>query len=877
MLELFQSVFITYKDWVPLVVSFAFTVFFDGVWSKLTLFFIGKPAERRISFSALMLSGVIAGLVTFFVLIIVAAIQYKHALVSADFCQYIGEYITQNVSVWVKFSIPLVINLILGSLYSEIKEKRRGGEAIGIVSGIVAAVLLVLYATVPVKPALIIPANILATSYNTIPVDYLLIEERTYFTDGTYLVPQPFEIPISSPPSGPIAIDDQSAATPTLPLEWPPDATSPQPEPSTFSELMYEVRNLSEMSEKWLSYLDKAYAIYQSGSVDADSNAWDIAWMFVCLADSNYNGDADVFYLEAAERFVTSSPWNAGYCYGKLDDYENAEKYYRLAYRSTDLYEDEFDRYVLLGYTVDYVKSSSGIDKAISEYGTAQQYFSKKEVKLDIYFDSGNLYLEKYAGSSDMKDFNKAISEYEKGRKITGYTYVEELKIVDKILETYERHSDVESAIVYLRSELNRRIITANPEATAHIYLELIERDNEAEPILLEAKEVLSKSQYFADFANKLGNIYAGKKDYDAAKYEFMSVYASELPVSENQKTSALTNMIKMIENAYFAGDYVDVAELVPQIPLSLETSLLYCQAALKINTIQDDMQTVLNRIIERYPYHPKVMIYCSALGLIARDINLTNITMNHLGNLYNKEKYHNEDPYYDVFDIVNYTKLLQVNGLYKHAHEIVSSLGADTSEAVVAHAALVEASSLYFERNLTSSRIRQREANIIVKKLLAATQYFSAHNVQNSHNAVILLNLLYGNVIGDEFDYSILEALIPKENINNNYLLALTSWKIDNDFTDALRYCDAAVAKENANFQGFSKYDILMLRAEIYYEYALTFEQMDERRDQLQNSQHDYEQILSEIGILYEQASIGLSQTREALAQVLEPDLPVL
>ena len=872
MLNAYQSFIAVYKEWIPIVISFSFTMFFDWIYLRTAVLNSAQDENEKTNFSALGMAGLSAGALTFLSMLVVASFQFSRASINTAFFPYIGAYIVENASTWTKFTIPLVANLSLGLMYGAVKKRKRGAKWLGIISAVIALALIVSFAAVPPMPTLIIPANILATSYNTIPVDYLFINDSTYFDDGTYRIPQPFETSVFKPlpTASPVPAEVPDSSAEPSPSS-PPEAT---PEPLIFSELMKAVKSLTEMTEEWQSYLDKAYTVYQSGAIDINDNDWDVAWMYICLGDSDYNGNADEYYLEAANRFIQlNSTWNVGYCYAKLSDYDNALKYYRLAYKSPGSY-DEPDRYNLLRRAVNIIENLSGIDKAISEYGTAQSYFNEISIKTEMYFDAGDLYLKKYYDTDNSGDFNKAIAEYEKVRKISGYSYQEELKVVDEVLSAYEVISDPAAELAYLRNELTRKVIKNSPEATAYIYRQLVGREPD-ESVLPEAKQAVQDTPYFAEFANRLGAMYANQNRYDEASTEFLSVINSEIAdVYERQK--AIANIGALIESMFFDGKYVEVTEIVPQIPISLETSLLYCESAIRINTIQNDMQHQINQMVEHYQYHPKLMIYCTALSLITRERSLIDDSMSILFSLYNQEQYHIETPYFDAYDIINYTKLLQANGRYKNAHEIVSLALNTDSELVTAHATLIEASSLYFERNMTSSVIKKSEANAMAAKLLSATEYFTNNNSQNSHNAGVLLNLLYGNIVGDEFDYSLLESLIPRDNINNNYVRALLSWKIDTDFSDAIRYCDMAVAAEDANFKGFSKYDILMLRAKVYYDYALSFDKDDTRREtNLMKSQNDYEQILNEISTLYSQASLGLSQIDEALAQIPTPEFP--
>lgn len=115
--------------------------------------------------------------------------------------------------------------------------------------------------------------------------------------------------------------------------------------------------------------------------------------------------DESIKLLEEAQKFDPDDinyPYELGYAYYAKKDYKKASKYLESILKHKDINDRV---YQLLGNTYDNLGKS---DKAIETY----------EAGLKLFPNSGNLYLELGVMQMGKKDYNKALSYYEKGIEV---------------------------------------------------------------------------------------------------------------------------------------------------------------------------------------------------------------------------------------------------------------------------------------------------------------------------------------------------------------------------------------------------------------------------------------------------------------------------
>ncbi|MFA7380234.1 MAG: tetratricopeptide repeat protein [Bacteroidia bacterium] len=115
--------------------------------------------------------------------------------------------------------------------------------------------------------------------------------------------------------------------------------------------------------------------------------------------------DESIELLEEAQKLDPEDiiyPYELGYAYYAKKDYKKAKKYLESILKHKDINDRV---YQLLGNTYDNLGNS---DKAIETY----------EAGLNLFPNSGNLYLEMGIMQMGKKDYNKALSYYEKGIEV---------------------------------------------------------------------------------------------------------------------------------------------------------------------------------------------------------------------------------------------------------------------------------------------------------------------------------------------------------------------------------------------------------------------------------------------------------------------------
>ena len=192
-----------------------------------------------------VVSGITYFILSTILLIIISTIKVSKAIVDVDWLNYFCNTVISNKNALIYLSINSVV-LILLSILGKFVEKDEGKAAKSAIA--IAAILLlasgVVWSQIPNDVHPVLPDKILAKSFNTIPIDLLLEDERDYFDNSLFDIPQPIYPTSFEKPSDPTSSSDIVISPPEVP-KTDSESIAPTPPviPVTFSEYMVAYLN----------------------------------------------------------------------------------------------------------------------------------------------------------------------------------------------------------------------------------------------------------------------------------------------------------------------------------------------------------------------------------------------------------------------------------------------------------------------------------------------------------------------------------------------------------------------------------------------------------------------------------------------------------
>lgn len=852
---------------LPLIFSWLLSIVFSIIINKM------KKTTSKIVSKAIGISL----LSCLFALVVFSMISYKLAsksILENGYLSYSISFFRENATALKFFLISImftfIISLITEILIDKPKMQRILSKNISFVCVLACmlsacAFCALLYVNYPFNVTSSIPASLLTKSFNTIPIEFILEEDVSYFLNNEYLRPKPLvndtSPSISLPSSTETPNNDNTQA-----------ATSPEPEESTVKEVNEEREYvtfsdyMSDASDN-VEHLKKAYELFLADQYSKPNDKYIIASMWFQLGYQNvYPEERDQFFKNAIKEYSSLTEWfNVGAVYYNLEDYDNAIINYRKASRDSG-YSDDL-REKAITRIVQIYKISGDLNKAIDEYTGAVRYFNDNSTKIRFFTAAAGIQLS----ANDDAKLPKAVALYQSALAVKGIFAEQRRDLFFLLADAYYAYGTASDAMACLSEAANHKDIMDDNSFLADIWERIadIQRregmGKEEIESLESAVELLEVCQRSAELLIAIAQKHVDAQDYYSAKHAFLRAYNME-GISDVIQLTVRDKMADLVRNVYFSDlpyRYDFTISTFGDLPdCRMDSALLYAQANLKLNKSPDKPDGALARLASTdYTYHPKALIYCAALNIKSNNEDGAKALLPPLTKIY-KEQPAN----FNNADIINYIKLLIRYGMYDDALVIMKGLDRfEDDEYLHAHKTVLELSAAFFARNLIGQHIPKKELTNMQDSLVSTLSYFSDTKASVSLNSINYLLVLIADQLGERIDYTELEKYLPAYNSTNMYLNAFIQYRIEHDFESALKTCERLLLADPDSYDGFSVYDILLLDAEISYEYAHLVDG-DVRIKYLNRSVKDYETILHEISYYYKQSYEGLTKAREAM-----------
>ena len=833
----------------------------------------GKPS--------IPLSGFVGFALSIVLLILVSFIKASRAIVDINLFDYVLSFFSANRFALLWLSLSMGIAALLGVLRGIFIGNKRAAITVGVIASFLTVSSGLFWFFIPNEPEHVVPGRILANSFNSIPVEFVLEEDRAYFDEAQYNRPIPLPLESDGDAQGetgsadtavnPFILPEQAAApTPTPAPTPPPDEPSV---PETFAEYVSAYNEA-----KNIGYLKEAYTLYGQGAFNANSDKLLVADMWFGLGYESVEGvDKHDAFIKAAELYGELQEWyNAGASYYNAKDYDSAVANYRKAYRDANDFVGFRLRAVDMVADTLILQLGEGAQAAIDEYFAAIEHFADSDSKVGLYKKAADLILK----SADVTDKLTAIVDLcDAALRIKELGGQNKRDLFFLLADTYYSHEMSEDVFATLDSALEQNEIQSDAGLTADVYEKMAgfhsDYGDKAEAIdsLTAANDLLGISDRSANIYIRIAQLY--ENDYDNARNAYLQAFSME-GIPYGTKCSAADGVQALAKEVYFSDvsrsiKYEFVIEVFTATFSFAQTeiALLYFQSVLSDNRYMGTESDWLSHYegkaetesSKQYAYHPKMILYCAAVHIRRGEDKEAKELITKL-NLIHKKQQSN----FDNHDLVNYAKLLARYALYNEAITILGDLSPDGSDTyqLTAHRAIIEAASVYFAKTLSGKPVSKKEFQKHYESLSLSLVYFQGRRETNAIHSIEYLSILLGNQTGSDVDYTGLFEYIPEDQSINKYLRAFILYRVKDDLLAALEVCEEVLLDGTKYYDGFSSYDILLLHGEIAYKYASRLEGK-EREDYLDRAIEDYSTVLQEISYLYDEAFRGLQDALEA------------
>ncbi|GHU87579.1 hypothetical protein FACS1894202_02130 [Clostridia bacterium] len=754
-------------------------------------------------------------------------------------------------------NIAAILSVTIISDKMDKMSKLRRLPAIYIISLVVAiAVAIIAPFTLPHTPQRL-PVELLAKSYNAIPIDFVLEENISYFEDKAYNSPQP-----TTEPTPMVSPSEEPTSTPATPTPAP--STQPSESlPQTFADYMNRVDYRDRVAD--IENLKLAHAMYIAGKADEANDRGEIASMWFNLAFYDIEPNkTETYYRLAIEKYTALQSWvNVGAAYQNIGEYDDAIKNYRKSYQ--DKGESVSRRQKTLSRAADLLRKSDDASAAIAEYERAVRYFEDNEDKIWCYKNSAELYLSFY---SDDDGLSKAVNEYRSALKLNGITGEQSLDLYFSIADAYAQYGSDEELFASLAESLTINMISGNTSLVAKVYEKTadyhLKRDDNVNGIisLKSAADALGECDESADIHIRIAEIYAKDYDHNNSKSAYLVAFDMN-DISSGVRLKATGGLSELARTQYFSEDsnrYAFVIDTFNRISsfYNKELAFLYMQSLIQIEST--DISTArLEHFEHEYYYHPKMLLYCSAIRLKQGDADGAELLLRKLRELNDTIRTNFND-----IDLINYSKLLIRFGLYEEMLKIVApQVSLENSDEINANRAILVASATYFARMSMGQSFSKDEWRDLNNVLVTTLNYFGNSKKNNQTHAIGYLKLLIGQELGEDIDYEELRGFLPSSSTSDRYLSAFIKFNIEKDFEGALEICDELKKIPEVDYGAFTKYDVLLLAGNIAYAYAN--EPDVDKVKYLDQAIADYNAILHTVEYLYNAAMDGRLKAEDA------------
>ncbi len=282
--------------------------------------------------------------------------------------------------------------------------------------------------------------------------------------------------------------------------------------------------------------------------------------------------------------------------------------------------------------------------------------------------------------------------------------------------------------------------------------------------------------------------------------------------------------------------------------------------------------------------YKPKILIYCCAIYVESGYEDKALYLLDKISEIYDKKPSNFND-----FDIVNYVKLLTKFKKYHKAYYVLDQTRRnDYSEQISLHRNIMEPCIIYFAKTLNGQTISRSDS----KKLIDLLNKVNLNSADPSSSLYkqknYTLNLLK-YMKGEAINYKDLLDPLPADKTINKYLSAYIEYKKNENYVAALNLCEEILNADPNSYNGFTKYDILLLDGEISLNYAKKLKVLSNSlkgeekenyeiaiKDYLNRALQKYKSVQSDVNYLYIKSSIGIKQVEDLMGENYEIDVPL-
>jgi hypothetical protein len=719
------------------------------------------------------------------------------------------------------------------------------------------------------EPEPTVPISLLEHAYNTMPADYILENNRGYFDTQQFNNPKPLpnmptqtalgngntgEKPTENDVSNTLKpAENDESSTP----EAEESSTKPDLQGYSFIELIH---NTGDSSAPFLrDFLLEAYERHSNG-LTSDADVFYVGLMYLRLEENDIFPEMrEAFLNHAADILTGVDNWNAGVAYWRLENYHKTIEHWRLTY---DDYSETSEKFGILKWICtiyisrlhDYQAAREECERFDEKYWLSPaQTLAKLRLICSSYEQEKNW----DAVISTLEEMGTLKIDAEEKAKI----YIE--------LAGYLDDRNIDQAVETLKKVMTLNV-SANTKAAAYQKIAEYYVGSETEKALDSYNSILKLS---VDSDIRSGTLLdIAQLCFNSGDFEQSVSYQIEaLSIEDLTKTTAILSKARnLLVQMYFSNEaerskWIHSICAQSRYPIDAGMSILLLQSSLNNPSLFFADESVLTvelllEIEESFDYHPKIQILLAGiyreLGLPYNERILAQLT-----SIYNKQPSN-----FDSNDQLNFAYLLNIHGKPSISATLMSE-SQSPETATIPQNVLFSVSSRYFEHMNAGERISKKMRQEMTQSLQEVIQYWEEadNNAFEIKRAKFMLHLV--NPLSGRVDYLEIAELLPNDSSLRTYIQARTLFfqAPHGEKELALALCTKLLEADDMQPVGFSRYDVLILRARIAYDIA-TARQDEESNELLEQCVQDCNEIIFGVESLYSEAKSYLLKAQEAL-----------